>query len=250
MCSPEGRSHSAITCPTGSGWSAMARSPSTIACTRPSSSLSRSSIAGERPRAAASAMSSALAASSAARSAQIASAAARSAASFCSDGAKASSCRGVPRGPPISCISAPTSTRSSIALSPQIARSSRCTSAARPSWPSSAAIRSEPVPHDDPRLAGIVAREPLGDHRPVRPGDLDRVAAAELAVDRLDAGRQQRLAASERRDGPRVHRHPPARLHPGDPALARHVRVAVRLEPGAGARPAPAPAPAARPRPR
>ena len=90
------------------------------------------------------------------------------------------------------------------------------------------------VAHDDPRLAGIIARQRPRDHRPAGRDDLDRVAALEAALDRGDAGREQRLAAIERGDRAGVDHDAAAGLHAEDPALAGRARVAVGLEPRAG----------------
>ena len=80
MCSPFGRSHSAMMVPTGSGSSAMARMPSHMPRTRSSLSSSRSRKAPEMPFSRAVAMSMALALRMAARLSQRLSAMAISAA--------------------------------------------------------------------------------------------------------------------------------------------------------------------------
>src|SRR3954471_6011487 len=87
---PFGRVHRSVTMPTGSGRSRMTSTPSAMAATRLSSSVSRSRKAASAPARLASAMSSALAARIFALSWRIARAIAASAASFCAVGASAS----------------------------------------------------------------------------------------------------------------------------------------------------------------
>ena len=47
---------------------------------------------------------------------------------------------------------------------------------------------------------GVIGDEPAADLGAVGTADHHRVAAAEFAVDAIDAGRQQALAAAQRRD--------------------------------------------------
>ena len=164
--------------PDGSGWSAMARSPSTIACTR--AFVEPQPVEHRRRQAARGGVGHVVGVGREQRRAVRPDRVGRGAQRRVlllgrREGelvAAARAARPIPR------ISAPTSTRSSIALS--LRSPGRRGAPAPPGPRGRAGPRSVgPVPHDHPRLARIIAREPLGDHRPVRPGHLDRVAAAD-----------------------------------------------------------------------
>ena len=112
--------------------------------------------------------------------------------------------------------------------------SSRWTSAARPGVAEERRDAVGAVAHDDPRLAGIVAREARATTAPSGPTMSTGSPRWKLPSTAVTPAGEQRLAAAERRDRAGVDRDPAARLHARDPALARRARVAVGLEPGAG----------------
>ena len=160
MWRPFGRSHSAITSPTGSFRAAIARMPSAIARMRSGVSFRRSISASESPASAPLPMSSALASRIAVSRASIASAIARRAASLTSPAAVASGLDAARASRPIRAISAATSVsvffcRSSIgypfalpaegdaaAAVRDMTRSSRWIIAERASYPSAAEMAS------------------------------------------------------------------------------------------------------------
>ena len=207
MCRPEGRSHSAITCPTGSGCAGdraqaldHAGDPR-LGQLQPVEHRARRAL--RRPAA----MSAALAARSAARSAQIASAAARSAASFCAAGAIGELAR---RGPRLLAHRPASEPRRSHRVHAPSARyfrsrrSERQVVAVHQRRPARVAEQlRDPVravAHDDPRLEGIVARRaPCATTAPSGPSTSIGSPRRKPPSTAGDPGRQQRLAPRQRR---------------------------------------------------
>ena len=142
MSSPLGRVHSAITWPTGSGSSAMVRSPSIMPSIRLSLSCRRSRKAFEMPFFSAATMSSALASRISRRALSMASAAPSSACRFFSDVVNASTAAAALALRPISAISAGRVITSAMLIRP---------------WPPGPSAR--PYCRDAPARCGYHARE-------------------------------------------------------------------------------------------
>ena len=85
-------------------------------------------------------------------------------------------------------------------------------------------------------VLGVVGDEAAADFGAVRPAHDHGIAARERALDLDDAGRQQAVAAPQRRDRAGIDRERALRLErAGDPFLARRDRIGRRQEPGAAA---------------
>ncbi len=81
-------------------------------------------------------------------------------------------------------------------------------------------------------ILGVIGAQAAADFRSVETADNDRVATRKVALDADDAGRQQALAAAERRDSAGVdHQRALGLERPGNPLLARRHRIRRREKP-------------------
>src|SRR5690606_29896642 len=238
---PLGRSHSAVTAPTGSGSSAMMRTASTMPSMRASVSSRRSRNALEIPLTSAASMSLALAARMALRWALIAPAATESAVCFCCGVAMARALAPMRALRPISAMMSAMERSASSALIAVLLGSHQ--HHVVPMDHGAAVARSEQfddgvaaLADHQPRIVAVETGQAAGDFPAFGADNGDSIAALEVAFHPGDADRQQRLAGLQCPGCTGIYTQRAGNgQRPHDPALARLCAAMGGMEQGVAA---------------